>query len=242
MDDSRRKGNSSIGFEQKASYEVGYRKPPTATRFRQGQSGNPCGRPKGAKNKLPAMNEERMKSILIEEAYRAIKVRDGSREVTIPMIRAVVRSMALTAAKGHARSQRMFTTLLQATEKEQKALHDEWLKGAIEYKTNWEEALERRKRQGLTGPEPIPHPDDIIIDLFTGEVTFKGPLTKEQKDAQDQLVAMRPKIEKDIRSVNRYLVKNPDNADALRTLGTLRESLRQITEVEQLVRRRASKA
>jgi len=29
-------------------------------------------------------------------------------------------------------------------------------------------------------------------------VTLKGPLTKEQKDAQDQLVAMRPKIEKSI--------------------------------------------
>jgi hypothetical protein len=71
--------------------------------------------------------------------------------------------MALTAAKGHARSQRMFTSLLQATEKERWALHDEWLKGAIEYKIGWEEALERRKRQGLTGPEPIPHPDDIII-------------------------------------------------------------------------------
>ena len=62
-----------------------------------------------------------MKSILIEEAYRAIKVRDGSREVTIPMIRAVVRSMALAAVKGQARSQRMFTALLQATEKERKA-------------------------------------------------------------------------------------------------------------------------
>ena len=61
-----------------------------------------------------------MKSILIEEAYRAIKVRDGSREVTIPMIRAVVRSMALAAVKGQARSQRMFTALLQATEKERK--------------------------------------------------------------------------------------------------------------------------
>jgi hypothetical protein len=159
MDDSRRKGYSSIGFEQEtASYEVGYGKPPTTTRFRKGQSGNPCGRPIGAKNKLPAMNEERMKAILSEEAYRAIKVRDGSREVTIPMIRAVVRSMALTAAKGHARSQLMFTRLLQATEKELWARHDEWLKTAIEYKTNWEEALERRKRQGLTGPEPIPHP------------------------------------------------------------------------------------
>jgi Family of unknown function (DUF5681) len=62
-------------------------------------------RPKEAKNKLTAIDEERMKSILIEDAYRAIKVRDGSREVTIPMIRAVVRSMALTAVKGHARSQ-----------------------------------------------------------------------------------------------------------------------------------------
>lgn len=147
MDDSRGKDNSSIGFEQEtASYEVGCRKPPTAARFRKGQSGNPCGRPKGAKNKLPAMNEERMKTILLEEAYRVIKVRDGSREVTIPVIQAVVRSMALTAAKGHARSQRMFTSLLQATEKERWALHDEWLKGAIEYKIGWEEALERRKR------------------------------------------------------------------------------------------------
>jgi hypothetical protein len=73
-------------------------------------------------------------------------------------------------------------------------------------------------------------------------VTFKGPLTKEQKDAQDQLVAMRPEIEKSIRSVNRRPVKNPDNANALRILRDLRQSLRQITEVEQLVKRRASKA
>jgi type II secretory pathway component HofQ len=73
-------------------------------------------------------------------------------------------------------------------------------------------------------------------------VTFKGPLTKKQKDAQDQLVAMRPEIEKSIRSVNRRLVKNPDNANALRILRDLRQSLRQITEVEQLVKRRASKA
>ena len=40
------------------------------------------------------------------------------------MIRAVVRSMALAAVKGQARSQRMFTALLQATEKERKAEHD----------------------------------------------------------------------------------------------------------------------
>jgi Family of unknown function (DUF5681) len=243
MGDNRRKDNSSISFEQKtASYEVGYCKPPTATRFRKGQSGNPCGLAKGVKNKVPPMNEERMKTILLEEAYRVIKVRDGSREVAIPVIKAVVRSMALTAAKGHARSQLMFTSLLQATENERWARHDEWLKTAIEYKTNWEETLERRKRLGLTGPEPFPHPDDIIIDTFTGEVTIKGPLTKEQKEAQDQLVAMRPIIEKSVRSVNRRLSKNPNDADDIRLLRELRQSMLQVLEVEQIVKRRASKA
>jgi hypothetical protein len=61
-----------------------------------------------------------------------------------------------------------------------------------------------------------------------------GSLDASGFAAQDQLVA--------IRSVNRRLVKNPDNANALRILRDLRQSLRQITEVEQLVKRRASKA
>ena len=34
----------------KEPYDVGYGKPPTATRYRKGQLGNPRGRPKGTKN------------------------------------------------------------------------------------------------------------------------------------------------------------------------------------------------
>ena len=52
------------------TYEVGYRKPPVATRFQPGQSGNPRGRKKDSKNKIPALAEERIKKLILEEAYR----------------------------------------------------------------------------------------------------------------------------------------------------------------------------
>ena len=74
-------------------YEVGYAKPPAENRFKPGQSGNPNGRPRGSRNRsrLPTLNEERMKEIIIEEAYRTINVNDASGTVSIPMAQAVVR-------------------------------------------------------------------------------------------------------------------------------------------------------
>ncbi len=36
--------------EEDVGYEVGYGKPPAASRFKKGQSGNPKGRPKVTKN------------------------------------------------------------------------------------------------------------------------------------------------------------------------------------------------
>jgi hypothetical protein len=90
------------------SYKVGYGKPPVETRFKKGQSVNPKGRPKGSKTKRPGLREERMKDIILDEAYRGITVRDGDRNVTIPMAQAVIRALAVNAAKGDHRSQRLF--------------------------------------------------------------------------------------------------------------------------------------
>lgn len=83
-----------------AKYDVGYGKPSAETRFKPGQSGNPRGRPKGARNKLPALNEERLKSIILEEAYRAIRINDGDRQIKVPMAQAIVRAVAVNAVKG----------------------------------------------------------------------------------------------------------------------------------------------
>ncbi|WP_135507634.1 DUF5681 domain-containing protein [Roseovarius aestuariivivens] len=175
-----------------AIYEVGYAKPPASTRFKPGQSGNPKGRPKGAKNKRPRLNEERLHGIVQDEAYRNITVRDGDRNVTVPMAQAVVRALAVNAAKGQHRAQRLFTEMLLAVEQKNKQLADEWLKTAIEYKVEWEKELQRREINGITClPEPIPHPDHIKIDFGTGEVRVEGPFTKEEKAALDALCEQR---------------------------------------------------
>lgn len=44
--------------DEKKDYEVGYGKPPKRTRFKKGQSGNPKGRPKGAKGFTASLKRE----------------------------------------------------------------------------------------------------------------------------------------------------------------------------------------
>ena len=51
----------------KGSYEVGFSKPPRSTQFKPGQSGNPAGRPHGAKNFATALEDELRAPVTVTE-------------------------------------------------------------------------------------------------------------------------------------------------------------------------------
>jgi hypothetical protein len=53
--------------EQRGDYEVGYGKPPRHTRFAKGQSGNPRGRPCGAKNFTTLLQEALDEPVTVTE-------------------------------------------------------------------------------------------------------------------------------------------------------------------------------
>ncbi|TCL08257.1 hypothetical protein BXY66_0292 [Shimia isoporae] len=59
--------------EQK-DYDVGYGKPPKRTQFKKGQSGNPKGRPKGAKGFNASLKRELESKVIIQEGGRRLKV------------------------------------------------------------------------------------------------------------------------------------------------------------------------
>ena len=201
----------STNLPARAGYEVGFGKPPAATRFQPGRSGNPRGRPKGAKNKKPALNEERLKDIILAEAYRTIKVRDGEKSVSVPIAQAVVRSLAVNAAKGQHRAQQLFAQLLGATEAADKRLYYEWLDAVLTYKFEWEHELERRRQLGIEAPDPIPHPDDIEIDGHNGQVVIKGPRTKEQKAKLDMVRQRKAAFELELAEFRQELIDDPDH-------------------------------
>jgi hypothetical protein len=194
-----------------ASYDVGFGKPPLHSRFKPGQSGNPKGRPKGSRNRQPppALQDDDLREIIRKEAYRMVPINDANGTTTIPMVQAVARSIAVNAVKGSQRAQRHFAELVSAAEREDRRERVAALGAALDYKLTWERELERRKKLGISGPEPLPHPDHIVIDIPAGKVRVKGPATKEEKVAWARWDAYRLSLEEELSEL-KALRDDPD--------------------------------
>lgn len=170
-------------------YKVGYGKPPVEHRFQKGQSGNPKGRVKGSTNKPKVDNSHGMRAaeeLLRHEAYRPVTLREDGQLIELPAIQAVFRAMGVAAMKGNRFAQKTMAELITGLEQRDAEARSELFGNALDYKREWSDAIEHCKENSLPIPEPIPHPDDIIINPNTGDVRILGPQTKEQKTHYDK--------------------------------------------------------
>ena len=172
-------------------YDIGYKKPPKHSQFKEGQSGNPKGRPKGAKNKQPSYSVSRISDIISEESHRMIKINEGGKTISMPVIQAAIRSLGMNAAKGKVYSQKLFLEAVQKNEESRDGKHFELMAEAIYYVKGWEKEIEYAIALGNPEPDPIPHPKHIEINPFSGEVNFIGPMTETEKREWDHWVARK---------------------------------------------------
>ena len=89
------------------TYQVGFAKPPIATRFPKGQSGNPAGRPRGSKN---------ISTILEQELEQRVVIRENGRQRKVTKRRASMKQFVNKAIAGDHRALQLLINYLRDRE------------------------------------------------------------------------------------------------------------------------------
>lgn len=92
------------GNHEDADYPVGYGRPPVATRFRKGQSGNPKGRPRGSKT---------LRSLLERILRSRLTIVEAGELKTIEQCDALLRSLVARAIKGDNRAAKIVLDMME---------------------------------------------------------------------------------------------------------------------------------
>jgi hypothetical protein len=100
--------NSAPSSSNKNDYKVGYKKPPKATQFKKGQSGNPAGSKKA----------ERIDDLrIVTEAIldEPVVVREGGRVRRMTRLEAIIHAHGVNALKGKSKAIRTLLRLARKT-------------------------------------------------------------------------------------------------------------------------------
>ncbi|MEM9086343.1 MAG: DUF5681 domain-containing protein [Pseudomonadota bacterium] len=207
-------------------YEIGYKKPPKARQFKKGQSGNPAGRPLGAKNKKPSkrlVNE--LSNMILSEADRLVPITEHGERAEIPLAQLILRKMAADAAKGSDRARKEFLTMTKEAQQHRIDERVSLIEAAMTFQKNAWSELDRCKNWGIDPPEIIPHPGAVNICLQTGTVTITGPKDRGEKEQLEKWQSIKDHFEAELRELRDELKIAETEAERALTEQDIAEAL-----------------
>lgn len=174
---------------------IGYGRPPKWTRFPEGQSGNPTGRPKKARPKAQTNKLLAFDSVLLKEIDEKIRVTENGKVRKISKLEAIVKAHLNNGIGGNAAAQRDFArSIVEAMQRQQQSaeaevqaeqkqaerdaeidrkMFDYYARLKRARQKEWDQAL----ANGKSEPDfPWPHPDDILLDMSRKRYRVRGPI------------------------------------------------------------------
>lgn len=121
---------------------------------------------------------------LLAEGRRRVTVRDGGEPVEMSVNEIIARKTAETAAKGSPHAQRIWLNATAEAVARENAIKEEDAAFWRAYQRHYRSEIAQARKKGEPAPEPVPHPDDIVID-DKNNISIDGPVT----DAEAQVYA-----------------------------------------------------
>jgi hypothetical protein len=158
-------------------YKVGYRRPPKASQFKKGQSGNPLGSSRKVRKRKRRQNLS-LGDLVLENSENLLRVRDGNRTSSISTKEALLKKQTAMGLNGNRLALKASLKMIDEAEQAKRAEVLDLYKEALDYKDNYPALAKSCRDRGL--PPPLPHPDDVHLNRSTGDVIITGPRGPEQ--------------------------------------------------------------
>lgn len=180
------------------SEDTGFGHPPKEHQFQQGQSGNPRGRPVGAKTRRIGLDGHRLYDSVGAELERSVKYTENGEVRHMTVLQAAVRMVATKAVKGSTEAARILVQLARDRDIYERRSNEKIVEGWAAYKADGNRRIE------ALGPDPspddlagipLPHADHINYDLATGQIVINGPMNADERDALQAAETERSDIE-----------------------------------------------
>jgi hypothetical protein len=132
-------------------YAVGYRRPPKATQFKPGQSGNPKGRPRGSKN---------LDTLFAEELAQPVSLTENGKRKKIPKRQALVKQIVNKALSNDPKAAAVVLDQMRRGEAPAQGLPSVAMEASSPADPLVIENIIRRIRASEEAPQPSAHPED----------------------------------------------------------------------------------